>query len=298
MLVAYDTETTGLWKYGVSIEHEAQPKICSLSALLIEEDGEKAFKVIDSIDVIVKPEGWTIAPPVLPSLGITKEEAKERGIKISAADIHGITHERAMDEGVPLFEAMKAFNDLAVNATDGWLAHNESYDNLIIRHALKLLKRTIPLPEKRICTMMMAKDYCRLPPNRPGGDWKWPKLEEAYRILFGKEMIDAHNSLADIQQTVEVYQELKCRGVPDAGPVQERKGMKLADWAELGWSRERIDRVLGLQYTGHDLLTEWDKKFISSMNDRISKFGEYVYLSEKQIDIMKRLEETCLKPNL
>lgn len=290
MIVAYDTETTGLWKNGLSIEHEAQPKICSISAILIQETSDNTFEVVDSFDHIVKPDGWEIAPPILPTLGITMEEAKAQKIRVSASDIHGITHEMAMEKGIPLFDAMKAFNDFLVHA-DAMLAHNESYDNLVVRHALKLLGRTIPLPEKRICTMMMSKDYCRLKPNFPGGDWKWPKLEEAYEIVFKKPLVNAHSSLADITQSVELYQELKRRGVPDAGPAKERTGMKLKDWADLGWTLDRLERLLKLRHEKEGELSEWDKKFLTSLDERLAQFGAEVYLSEKQVDIFKKLEE-------
>lgn len=294
MILAYDTETTGLWKNGLGIEHEAQPKICSISAILINETSDNTFEVVDSFDLIVKPDGWVIAPPVLPTLGITAEEAKAQKIRVSASDIHGITQEIAEEQGVPLFEAMKRFNELAQRA-DALLAHNESYDNLVVRHALKLLKRTIPLPERRICTMMMSKDYCRLPPNFPGGDWKWPKLEEAYKIVFDRDLVNAHSSLADITQSVELYQELKRRGVPDAVPAKERTGMKLKDWAEIGWTPERLERLIRFKYETDSGLSDWDIKFLTSMDERIAKFGPDVYLSEKQIDIFKKIEEKLAK---
>lgn len=289
MIVAYDTETTGLWRSGLSIAHELQPKICSLSAILIEETGPNTFEVVDQMDDIVKPDGWVIPPPQLP-VGMTVDEAKKAGIKLVASDIHGITHEMAEEQGVPLFDTMKRFNEL-VSRSDTLLAHNEVYDNNIVRHALKLLKRTINLPERRVCTMMMSKDYCRLPPNFPGGDWKWPRLEEAYRHVFGREMVNAHSSLADITQAVELYQELKRRGVPDAAPVQERKGMKLKDWGELGWTRERLEQIIALKYTGEVPISDWDKKFLTSLEERLTEFGDNVYLSEKQIDIFRKIEE-------
>lgn len=292
MLVPYDTETTGLWKNGLSISHELQPKICSISALLIDETSDHTFEIIDSMDCIVKPDGWVIPPQILPA-GMTCDEAKAQKIPFNSSDVHGITHEQAMDEGIPLFDAMKRFNDLVVRA-DGLLGHNEAYDNNVIKHALKLLKRTIPLPERRVCTMMMAKDYCRLPPNFPGGDWKWPKLSEAYLHVFGREMVNAHSSLADITQSVELYQELKRRGVPDAVPAKDRKGMKLKDWEELGWPRQRLEDLIALKHTNNPGLNEWDFKFLTSLDQRLSEFGDNVYLSEKQIDIFKKIEEKAV----
>ena len=294
MIVAYDTETTGLWKGGLSVRHEAQPKLCSLSALLIEETSDNTFEVKEELNVLVKPAGWVIAPPRLPDYGgLTLVEARSKKLQLNASDIHGITHERAEEEGVDLVEALRAFNGLCVQA-DTLLGHNESYDNNIILHGLSLVGRTIEcFPNmKRVCTMMMAKDYCRLPPNFPGGDFKWPKLEEAYRHLFEREMVNAHNSLADIRQSVEVYQELKRRGVPDAAPAQERKGMKLKDWTELGWSRDRLSKLIALRnQKDSTFLNDWERGFLLNVHDRITKFGDDVFISEKQIDIFRKIEE-------
>lgn len=291
MIVAYDTETTGLWKNSLPIDHPAQPKLCSLSAMLIEETSPNTFEVVETLDVLVKPDGWIIDPPRLPALGLTLEEARTKKIQVAASDIHGITHERAEKEGVELLDALRDFNGLVKQAS-ALLAHNEAYDNNVVRHALKLVKRTIPLPEKRICTMMMAKDYCRLPPNFPGGDFKWPKLEEAYRHLFDRELVDAHTSLADIRQSVEVYQELKRRGVPDAAPAQERKGMKLRDWVELGWTKARIEKIAALRFQKEaTALNDWERKFLGETFDRITQFGDDVYLSEKQIEVFRKIED-------
>lgn len=289
MILAYDTETTGLWKNGLSVDHPLQPKICSLSALLISETSESTFEVVEMLDVIVKPEGWVIPPPLLPK-GVSLDEAKERKLSINAADVHGITQEIADEKGIPLFDAMKAFNDLATRSS-ARLAHNEAYDHNVILHALKLLKRKMDPAERRICTMMMAKDYCRLPPNFPGGDWKWPKLSEAYSHVFGRELQNAHSSIDDITQSVELYQELKRRGVPDAVPAAERKGMLLRDWKELGWDVERIEKVIALKFINDPRLTEWDRKYLTSLHERLSEFGERMYLSEKQIDIFRKIEE-------
>lgn len=289
MIVAYDTETTGLWRNGLNVDNPLQPKICSLSAILFEETSPLTFEVKDTMDVLVKPDGWVIAPPLLKD-GMTSDEAKKLKLPMNASDIHGITHEQADERGIPLFDALKRFNELIVRA-DGLLAHNEAYDNNVIRHALKLVKRTIPLPERRICTMMMSKDYCRLPPNFPGGDWKWPKLEEAYRHVFERELVNAHSSLADITQSVELYMELKRRGVPDAVPAKDRKGMKLKDWGELGWDRPRLENIVSLKYQRLPQLSEWDLKFLTSLEERLAEFGDNVYLSEKQVDIFRKIEE-------
>lgn len=44
---------------------------------------------------------------------------------------------------------------------------------------------------------------CKLPGQY--GDWKWPKLTEAYQHAFGKTFDGAHDALADVRACKDVY---------------------------------------------------------------------------------------------
>lgn len=64
-----------------------------------------------------------------------------------------------------------------------------------------------------VCTMQSSTDFCAIPSNSYYGGYKWPKLEELYRKLFGRMFDDAHDALADVSATKECYFELRRRGV-------------------------------------------------------------------------------------
>jgi len=53
------------------------------------------------------------------------------------------------------------------------------------------------------CTMKAMTGVCKLPGMYD--DYKWPKLTEAYRHCYGKEMEGAHDALADVRGCAEVY---------------------------------------------------------------------------------------------
>ena len=56
-------------------------------------------------------------------------------------------------------------------------------------------------------------DHCKLPGKSV---YKWPKLEELYRILFKKEMsdkFDAHDALGDIQATCNCFVKLMAKNL-------------------------------------------------------------------------------------
>jgi hypothetical protein len=51
-------------------------------------------------------------------------------------------------------------------------------------------------------------NICKLPSKYPG-EYKWPRLIEAYRHAFGKDFTGAHDALADVRACKEIYFWLK-----------------------------------------------------------------------------------------
>ena len=65
--------------------------------------------------------------------------------------------------------------------------------------------------EKRIDTMMKTVKFCKLPSPR-GSGYKWPRLEELYKILFN-ETFNAHRSKDDVEATHRCFVELVKKNV-------------------------------------------------------------------------------------
>lgn len=57
-------------------------------------------------------------------------------------------------------------------------------------------------------TMVAATDYCKIPGVY---GYKWPKLIELHRKLFGCDFEDAHDAMADITATKKCFFEMKRR---------------------------------------------------------------------------------------
>lgn len=55
------------------------------------------------------------------------------------------------------------------------------------------------LAKHNVCTMQRSTDFCAIPSNSPYGGYKWPKLAELHRKLFGCTFDGAHDALADIE---------------------------------------------------------------------------------------------------
>ncbi|WP_020408972.1 3'-5' exonuclease [Hahella ganghwensis] len=183
-IFAYDTETTGIpdWKSPSGAEH--QPHIVQLGAVLADLDSRK---IIKTLDLIIKPDGWTIPQETI--------------------DVHGITNEQAMDEGIPEDEALNQL--LSLWGGHLRVAHNRTFDQRIVRIACKRYSTEAVTEawadkDSHECSMLMAKPIMQLTPKNRYG-FKPPKLEEAYRFFTGNELQNAHSALPDAMGCLEVY---------------------------------------------------------------------------------------------
>ena len=188
IFLGYDSETTGLPLWNDPSEHPDQPHLVQLAAILVDEDTRAH---LGQMDVIIKPDGWIIPDDV--------------------AAIHGITTERAMDEGIPEKDAFEQFIELWKRC-EYRMGYNESFDARIIRIATMrysvadIIDAWKEAPSK--CAMKLAKPICKIPAPpkaRRWGPYKNPTLGEAYKHLTGMDLADAHSALADTMAAIDVY---------------------------------------------------------------------------------------------
>lgn len=189
----YDTETTGLPDFKAPSESAHQPHIVQLAALLVDMDTRET---IQSMDVIIRPDGWTIPDDV--------------------AAVHGITTEHAAEVGIPENLAVSMFMELWVGRPR--IAHNEQFDARILRIALMRHQSEdaadIWKSGPAECTARMATPICQIPPTakmvRAGfNKFKTPNLGEAYRHFTGNELVNAHSAMADVLACRDVYFAIK-----------------------------------------------------------------------------------------
>ena len=188
MYLFFDTETTGLpqnWKAPVS-DLRNWPRMVQLAFLLYDKNGNK----IAGGDYIIKPAGFTIPADV--------------------SRIHGITHERAMEEGKPLAAVLDDFQSY-IEESEYLVAHNMSFDEKIVgAEFLRNKKPDHTASRKKICTMLGSVNYCAI--RGPYGN-KWPKMSELHYKLFNTGFEEAHNAAYDISATARCFWELKRLGI-------------------------------------------------------------------------------------
>lgn len=194
MILFFDTETTGKADMRSSPDAAHQPRIVQLAALLTDDKGEE----MASINLIIKPDGFTIPD--------------------EAASIHGITTEIANKYGVGEKVALHVFDHFIIQSTLR-VAHNIPFDAFMLSRGSEI--RSEILKKDRFCTMAAMTPVCKLPGRC--GDYKWPRLQEAYQHAFGKPFEGAHDALADVRACKEIYFWLKNRTNQAAQPTPEAK---------------------------------------------------------------------------
>ena len=188
MYLFFDTETTGLpgnWNAPVT-DLDNWPRLVQIAWLQYDHKGRK----VSGRDYIIKPEGFTILD--------------------EASQIHGISTDRALQEGVSLQKVLEEFSSM-IDESTFLVAHNMSFDEKIV--GAEFLRQRVKnsfSETERICTMKATTDYCKLP-GKYG--YKWPKLSELHIKLFKNDFEEAHDASVDIAACAKCFWELKNRGI-------------------------------------------------------------------------------------
>lgn len=174
-IIIFDTETTGFPNWKEPSGDEVQPHIVQLAALQVDTESRK---IIQSMDLIVKPDGWEIPQDTI--------------------DVHGITNEQALEVGIPEKDVLEIFLNL-------WhgnkrVAYNTTFDNRIIRIATKRYS------DEQMIEGWKAGDYeCAMIASRKIIGGKNPKLTDAYAYFTGDKLEDAHSAMADTLACMAVH---------------------------------------------------------------------------------------------
>ncbi len=182
MFLIFDTETTGLPNnYNAPVtDSENWPRVVQIAWQLHDETG----KLISAENLIVKPDGFTIP--------------------YNSVKIHGITTERALEEGLPLTEVLARFEEARAKAK--YVAgHNIEFDVNVI--GAEFFRAGLPYPvvdAPQLDTKDLSTEYCAIPGGR-GGKFKWPTLTELHHKLFGVGFEDAHDAAYDVDATAKCF---------------------------------------------------------------------------------------------
>ena len=186
MFLIFDTETTGFpkdWNAPIT-DLDNWPRVVQLAWQIHDEKGA----LVEVQDHIIYPDGFDIP--------------------FNSTKIHGISTERARNEGKPLEEVLALF-EASMDKCEYLIGHNVKFDLNVTGCEYYRVKGENPLDQKTSvdsCTETTA-ELCQLPGGR-GGRYKLPKLEELYFHLFNEGFAEAHNAAFDVEATARVFLEL------------------------------------------------------------------------------------------
>lgn len=197
LILGYDTETTGLPLWNDPSDDPRQPHVIQLGMILCDMDGNE----VDRLNTLVKPGAGAIMQP-------------------EAFAAHGISLERAMDEGMEPVAATDMF--LAwVDRAFLRVAHNESFDLRLMRiMAARHKGFKWETDQPNFCTLYKSVGILKLPPTPAmlaAGvrGYKKPNLGECMEGFFGEKLEGAHDAMNDITATMRVFWHLvRDHGVP------------------------------------------------------------------------------------
>jgi DNA polymerase-3 subunit alpha len=183
MYLIFDTETTGIPhnKTAPLTDLDNWPRLVQFAWQLHDHTG----KLLSSNNSIVRPDGFDIP--------------------FKAEQVHGISTQRAIEEGRELETVLAEFRK-DLERTKVLVGHNIEFDINII--GAEFIRKNFAtenfLALNKVDTGISATEFCQLS-GGPGGKLKMPRLTELHEKLFGKPFQDAHDASYDVDATARCF---------------------------------------------------------------------------------------------
>ena len=195
LVLVFDTETNGFIK-GDTGNLDDFPHIVQLSFILYDTISKE---MIECCDFIINCE-------------------KKFKIPIETTNIHGITEEISINQGVSIRTALQKFYD-TLRKANYLVAHNIQFDDNMVQIEFRrlgldgqyLMSETNLNRLEQYCTMKNSKNLCKLPVKSKTGVlyYKNPKQSELHEYLFGTLPENLHNSLNDVLVCLRCFIKMK-----------------------------------------------------------------------------------------
>ena len=182
LVLVLDTETSGLPERRDASIYQTRlwPHVLQLSFIVYDT---KASEILILFNNLIKIDESVVISP-------------------QSTEVHGITREACQASGMPITDALHLLNYWAAQA-DVVVAHNMSFDKRML--LVEYIRANMPgfgkeIRPKYCCTMKSGANLCKIETRGKDGDiyFKYPRLSELYRFLFGEEAFGLHDAAADV----------------------------------------------------------------------------------------------------
>jgi DNA polymerase-3 subunit alpha len=181
----FDVETTGLPSKRNPIPYDfdkfEQARMIEIAYIIVNNDNGKILK---EYTALIKHDTY---------------------ITVDNSDIHGITTENLLMEGVPINNVLNDFSK-DLETVDTIVAHNLNFDiNILLSELYRKYnhhKYCIGMiyTKNSYCTMLNGQKYLN--------ESKWPKLTYLYSKIVGKDWTQTHRALDDTKKCYACYMHL------------------------------------------------------------------------------------------
>lgn len=173
-MIVIDTETTGLTLPEVS-PLSSQPHIIEYAAIKLND---KTLREVDRLEFLCKP-------PISISRFIT--------------NLTGISNQLVKDEHEFAYHYDELFDFCSGEKI--WVAHNAQFDLDIMKYSLRRIgkEHSFPYPKRYICTVQETYFI----------DGARKNLSSLIKLATGKEQVDAHRAMPDVEGLVKVVKWLR-----------------------------------------------------------------------------------------
>ena len=197
--------TSGLYREDLPITDEGQPWCCEIAAMLCNEAGVRT----QAFAHLIKADG--------------------RRSKTAATEVHGISDWALSQVGVPESRVIGLLGDMlkttppdAMKVITWGEMDPMIISSLFARFAVKQGKDASAYArlwaarartERINLVSPWATAICKLP-GGPDGSYKWPTLDEAAKIILGREPVDGHrDAWRDLETVRDLYFSMVASGV-------------------------------------------------------------------------------------
>lgn len=186
LVMVYDTETTGKTDFKAAYNAPHQPNIVQIGYKVFTPNKDVLFEIGHLVNTTGFKE-WS-------------------GIEPDAQDVHHISEDLVRDYGISPADTLMMWA-LWAKQCSLFVGHNEQFDHNVMQcfaFRAGYNPGEIFRDGAVYCTMKSSTNICCIPSPK-GGGYKWPKLNEAYPFFFNKQFDNAHNALADVNPTAEIF---------------------------------------------------------------------------------------------
>lgn len=182
-IFVFDTETT--WFINKTEKDlTKQPKIIQFAWILCETWWDGKCEIIEEVNFMINPR---IPIPYDSSLVHHIYDIDVKDAPFMEDKIDSIIH--------------------YINTPDIIIGHNIEFDEEMIKLELKRLWREYDYkPKQTLCTMKNSVNICKI--EISPGRFKYPKLWELHKHLFGEYFIWAHDALVDVKATLKCFEKM------------------------------------------------------------------------------------------